>query len=153
MGQTGYVETWVSLWWAEPCSVSLYFSCLLKVGLCSLLVRCFSWGNPVLESTSSMVGLLVNCKRIYANTDFQGLLILVPFPLQQNSVDLNLCKRTSNIHRKVWFSLLWGPCSFPLSLISHKVLLFSYKCLFPPVLWKSFNQIPLAFKVRFPGDS
>ena len=25
--------------------------------------------------------------------------------------------------------------------------------LFPPVLWKSYNQIPLAFKVRFPGDS
>ena len=24
--------------------------------------------------------------------------------------------------------------------------------LFPPVLWKSNNQIPLAFKVRFPGD-
>lgn len=24
---------------------------------------------------------------------------------------------------------------------------------FPPVLWKSCNQIPLAFKVRFPGDS
>ena len=25
--------------------------------------------------------------------------------------------------------------------------------LFPPVLWKSCNQISLAFKVRFPGDS
>ena len=25
--------------------------------------------------------------------------------------------------------------------------------LFPPVLWKFYNQIPLAFKVRFPGDS
>ena len=25
--------------------------------------------------------------------------------------------------------------------------------LFPPVLCKSYNQIPLAFKVRFPGDS
>ena len=23
---------------------------------------------------------------------------------------------------------------------------------FPPVLWKSYNQIPLAFKARFPGD-
>ena len=27
------------------------------------------------------------------------------------------------------------------------------KYLFPLVLWKSCNQIPLAFKVRFPGDS
>ena len=25
--------------------------------------------------------------------------------------------------------------------------------LFPPVLWKSYNQIPLIFKVRFSGDS
>ena len=24
---------------------------------------------------------------------------------------------------------------------------------FPPVLWKSYNQVLLAFKVRFPGDS
>ena len=25
--------------------------------------------------------------------------------------------------------------------------------LFPPVLWNSYNQTPLAFKARFPGDS
>ena len=25
--------------------------------------------------------------------------------------------------------------------------------LFPPFLWKSYYQIPLAFKIRFPGDS
>ena len=25
--------------------------------------------------------------------------------------------------------------------------------LFAPVVWKSYNQIPLVFKVRFPGDS
>ena len=25
--------------------------------------------------------------------------------------------------------------------------------LFPSVLWKAYNQIPLVFKVRFPGDS
>ena len=25
--------------------------------------------------------------------------------------------------------------------------------LFPPVLWKYYNQSPVAFKVRFPGDS
>ena len=27
------------------------------------------------------------------------------------------------------------------------------ECLFPPGLWKFCNQIPLSFKVRFPGDS
>ena len=29
----------------------------------------------------------------------------------------------------------------------------SLESLFPSVLWKTYNQIPLAFKVRFPGDS
>ena len=29
--------------------------------------------------------------------------------------------------------------------------LCNLKSLFPPVLWKSCNQIPLGFKVRFPG--
>ena len=27
------------------------------------------------------------------------------------------------------------------------------ECLFPPGLWKFCNQIPLSFKVRFPGGS
>ena len=61
--------------------------------------------------------------------------------------------RLQNTHRQVWFSLLWGHCSFPLGPGVHKV------CLCPPrvsvslVLWKFCNQIPMTFKVRFPGDS
>ena len=100
-----------------------------------------------------MVGLLVNCKRTYANTDFPGLLVLVPFPLQQDSVDLHLCRRTSNIHRQVWLSFLWGPCSFPLGLVAHKILFLSYKCLFPPGLWRFWNQVMLTFKFRFSQHS
>ena len=100
-----------------------------------------------------MVGLLVNCKRTYANTDFPGLLVLVPFPLQQDSVDLHLCRRTSNIHRQVWLSFLWGPCSFPLGLVAHKILFLSYKCLFPPGLWMFWNQVMLTFKFRFSQHS
>ena len=56
---------------------------------------------------------------------------------------------------RFWFSLLWGHCSFPLGVGMCKTLLVPSKTggLFPPVLWKSFHQILLAFKARFPGDS
>ena len=44
--------------------------------------------------------------------------------------------------------------SFRLSLGMCKVLFVpsKYGVCFPPVLWKSYNQILLAFKARFPGD-
>ena len=48
-----------------------------------------------------------------------------------------------------------GHCSFPLGLGECKILFVPSKTgvsFFPPVLWKSYNQIPLAFNVRFPGD-
>ena len=50
---------------------------------------------------------------------------------------------------------LWGHCCFPLSLGACKFYFcpLRLECLFPLVLWKSCNQILLAFKVRFPGDS
>ena len=46
-------------------------------------------------------------------------------------------------------SLLLSPGS-----CSHKALFVPSKCpCFPPALWKFCNQIPLSFKVRFPGYS
>ena len=46
-------------------------------------------------------------------------------------------------------SLLLSPGSWS---TQHFVCVFQ-KSLFPPVLWMVCNQIPLTFKVRFPGDS
>ena len=43
----------------------------------------------------------------------------------------------------LWIVVCTKSCLCPLRLES----------LFPLVLWKSYNQIPLAFKVRFPGDA
>ena len=80
-------------------------------------------------------------------------MLLGPLSLRQATLDLQLCRRPSNIHRQVWLSLLWGHCSFPLGPSFHKVVFVSSKSLFPPVLWKFCNHIPLAFKVRFLGDS
>ena len=58
-------------------------------------------------------------------------------------------------HRQVWLSLLWCHCSFFLGPGTHKVVVL---CVCPQesvslVLWKFCNQIPLAFKVKFPGNS
>ena len=44
---------------------------------------------------------------------------------------------------------------FLMVLVHRRFCLYSprLETLFPSVLWKSYNQIPLAFKVRFPGNS
>ena len=101
-----------------------------------------------------MVGLLANTKRAHAEVPFPGLLLPVSPSLWRAPADLNLCRGPSNTSRQIWLSLLWGQCSFPLGLGTHKILCHPrVESSFPSVLWKSCNQILLAFKVRFPGDS
>ena len=75
----------------------------------------------------------------------QGLLLPGPPCLWQAILDPYLHKRPSNTSMYVWFSLLWGYCSFLLGPDACKILFV----LFPPVLRKSYNQIPPTFKVRF----
>ena len=60
-----------------------------------------------------------------------------------------LCRRPSNTSRYVWLSLLWGHCSFPWVLMRTLLCVCPprVESLFPPVLSKSCNQIPLAFEV------
>ena len=48
-------------------------------------------------------------------------------------------------------SLLWGQCCFLLGPGAHKVLFVPSKSLCFPVLRKFRNQIPLTFRVKFPG--
>ena len=100
-----------------------------------------------------MVGLEVTSKRTYANKYLPGLLLPVPLFLLQATADPHLCSRPSNTNRQVWLSVLWGYCSFCLHSGVHKVFLCPPGILLSPVLWKLCNQIPLSFKVRFPGDS
>ena len=75
-----------------------------------------------------------------------------PKALQQTTTDPHLHRGLLNTHWQVWISLLWGHCSFLLGPGAHKVLFVPSKSVFP-VLWKFCNQIPLASKVRFPGES
>ena len=60
----------------------------------------------------SAVGLVVTSRRL----PFPGLLLPVPPSLQQATAGPQLHRRPSNTGRQVWFSLLWGHCSFPLGL-------------------------------------
>ena len=68
--------------------------------------------------------------------------------LQQATVHPRLCRRLLDTHRQAWLSLLWGHCFFLLAPGTHQVLFAPSKS-----LWRFCNQIPLAFEVKFPGDS
>ena len=106
--------------------------------------------RPSLRSVGSMVGLMVNSKRLYAKGD----LPVPPVPVA-----------TLLTHASAG-----GPpalaCSFgsvSCGVIAHLlwVILHAKFCLCPPkleslltsVLWKAYNQISLGLKARFPGDS
>ena len=56
---------------------------------------------------------------------------LVPLTFQQATADPCLHQRLLDTHRQVWFSLLWGHCSFLLGPGAHKVLFVPSKNLFP----------------------
>ena len=71
--------------------------------------------------------------------------------LQQATADPRLCQKLLDTHRQVWVSLLWAQCSFHLGPGAHKVLFVPSKSLFPQSCVSSYNQIPLASKVKFPG--
>ena len=76
---------------------------------------------------------------------------------QRVSDSANPClhRRPFSTTRQFWFNLLWGHCSFSLDLGVGKVLFVPSKTgvsvSSSPV--KSCSQIPLVFKVIFPGDS
>ena len=97
-----------------------------------------------------MVGLVETSKRVYTKGDLPRLLLPVPPSLWWAPADPSLHRdpptlvNFGSVPRGVTAPFLWALvytrfCLCPLSLES----------LFLPVLWKSCNQIPLAFKVRF----
>ena len=103
----------------------------------------------------SMVGLMTPSKRAYAKGGISGLLLPVFLSLCWAPPDPCLHSRPSNTSRCFRFSLLWSRCSFLCVLVRTRFCVCPprLQSLFPPVLWKSYDQILLAFKVRFPGVS
>ena len=139
------------LWWAE---LSKILICLTADGwgwVPSLLVF---W--PEATQHWSLPGLFGGANGRLWEGSCQGVLprtsaasVLVPTVIHSHPPHPCICRRPSNSSRCVWFSLPWGHCSFPwvpmctlLCVCPPRV-----ESLFPPVLSKSCNQIPLAFKV------
>ena len=105
------------------------------------------------------VGLIVIPKRNFARGPLAELLQPVLLSLWWAPAYPHLHRSPSNTSRWVWSSLLWSHCCFPQGLGASQSLFVScphpqrVESLFPSVLWKSCNQIPLAHKVRFPRNS
>ena len=70
----------------------------------------------------------MSSKRTYANMCFPGLLLPGLLSPRQASATPRLCRRPSNTHKKAWFCILWGRCSFLLGPGVHKVLSVPSKC-------------------------
>ena len=117
------------------------------MGLHSLADGCLAWGDPAL-------GLMVNSKRVYAKGDFPSLMLPVPqprgepLPVHASTGDPpTLAGSFGSVSCGVTAPLLWVLLRARFCLCPPRL-----ESVFPPVLWKSYNQIPLAFKARFPGD-
>ena len=102
-----------------------------------------------------LVELMADSGRAHAKEFFPELLLPVSLSSRWHTATPRLCRRPSNASREVWFSLLWGHCSFPWVLMSTLFCVCppGVESLFPSVLSKSCNWIPLAFKVWFSRNS
>ena len=111
--------------------------------LCSL-----AWGQTVL------VVMMISFKRTYGNRlRLPGLLQSVPLILWQATVDWHFRQRLLDTLSQIWLHLLWeSVLLFPVSWCMQGFLRALQESV-SPVLWKFCNQILLAFKVKFPGDS
>ena len=67
----------------------------------------------------------------FLKRNVHSLLYSVPLTLKQASVDPSLCQKLLDIQRYVCLSLLWRHCSFLLDSGVHKILILSYRSLFP----------------------
>ena len=88
----------------------------------SLPVGCLAWGNPALEATDPLVGLMADSGRAYAKKYFPELLLPVSLSQWWDTATPRLCRTPSNTGRLVCFSLPWGHFSFSLGPDVHTTL-------------------------------
>ena len=124
------------------------------VGLPALPVGGLTWGDPVLGSTGSMLGLMATPKRAHVKGLLPELLLAVPLSLQQTTTDPCLTGDTpiqAGVSGSVYYEVT---LPYPSVLIHTRFCLCPRRVepLFPLVLWRSCNWILLAFKVRSPGN-
>ena len=113
------------------------------VGLHSLLVSCWAWGNPSLGSMGTVAGLRAISRKPYANRGLQDCCCQCPRPCGE---PLTTHASTGNPPTRV-DSLSSVSCevtpSFPWVLVCTRFCLCPprLESLFPLVLWKSCKQI------------
>ena len=121
----------------------------------SLPGNCLTWGH--LGSASPMVVLMETSKRVATKRDLSTAAASAPVPVVSpcGSTTPHLPQETLQHEQVVWIvscgvtaPFLWGLVCANFCLCPPRL-----ESLFPQVPWKSYNQIPLAFKIRFPGDS
>ena len=107
-------------------------------------------GDPAPGSTGSMVGLMVNSKRVYTKGHLP-----VPRPCGEplpthasTGGSPTLAGSFGPVSCVVTAPLLWVLVHAKFCLCPPRL-----ECLFPSVLWKAYNQIPLALTARFPEES
>ena len=117
------------------------------MGLHSFPGSCLAWGDPALRSAGSMVGLMANSKKVYARGTFQcphhcgePLLIHVP---QETLQHYQVVLVQSPVGSLLLSSGSWSLQKFFSSLWDWSLT----------IVWEFYNQMLLARKVRFPGDS
>ena len=119
------------------------------MGLGPLPVGCLTWGDPTLEPTPALWwGRWQTLGGLTPRSTSQNLCCQCPCPHGETEPPPASAGDPPNTSRYVWFSLYGVTAPSPGSLCALQEW-----SLFPPVLSKSCNQIPLAFKVWFSRNS
>ena len=121
--------------------------------LCFLLVNCLAWGNSVLDSTGSIVGLLVTSKRTDSKAHFPGFHHVRPLPTHTSVRDPQAFSgRSGSVSCGVTVHFSWVWCTWGFVVPSKSgvsVVLSPVK-----VLWSNpvehLSQIPWEFPVPWP---
>ena len=151
MGGTGGGWSWLWLLWAELSKTLIHLTADGWVWIPSLFVvwpeGTQHWSLPGLFGGANGRLWKGSCQGVLPRTSATSVLV----PCWATAAP-HLFRRPSNTSR---FGFLWGHCSFPwvLACTLFCVCPPSVESLFPPVLLKSCNQIPLAFKVWFSRNS
>ena len=91
---------------------------------------------------------MANSKRAHTKGTFQAASALTPVVGPSTGDPTTLTGSLGSVSREVTAPFLWVLVHARFCLCPPR-----WESLFPPVLWKSYDQTPLAFKVRFPRDS
>ena len=152
-------------WW-EKLGLALVGRALLSKALTQLFADVWgtflgsflAWGHRGLGSMDSMVGLMANSKSgLCQRGPSQTAAVSPPIPV------VSPCQPTppqETLEGSPTLEGSFGSVSCGVTALFLWVLVHARLCLCPPrleslfplVLWKSCDQIPLAFKTRFPGQ-